>query len=117
MLILIVDDEPDWRFILRRFFENAGYDVAEAGNGAAALELARAVRPDLVVTDMMMPIMGGAELIEELRADSAALEIPIIAVSSDSHLGAGADAVLSKPALADEVVAMAAKLLATPKGP
>jgi CheY-like chemotaxis protein len=117
MLILIVDDEPDWRFILRRFFENAGYDVAEAGNGAAALELAKGAPPDLVVTDVMMPVMDGVELIEHLRADPATHEIPIVAVSGDPHLVTDADAILGKPTLADQVVAVAATLLAADKGP
>jgi CheY-like chemotaxis protein len=53
--------------------------------------------PDLVVTDMMMPVMGGAELIRRLRCDPVTAGIPVLAASGDSHLAAGADAVVAKP--------------------
>ncbi|MBG0568042.1 response regulator [Actinoplanes sp. NEAU-A11] len=58
--ILVVDDEPDLRFVLRRVLMRAGHEVVEAGDGAAALAAVSAWLPDLVVTDMMMPVMGGA---------------------------------------------------------
>ena len=53
--------------------------------------------PDLVVTDMMMPVMNGAELIRRLRSEPATADIPILAASSDPHLAEGADAVVPKP--------------------
>jgi CheY-like chemotaxis protein len=95
--VLVVDDEPDLRYILRRVFERAGYEVMDCGNGATALEAVHRSPPDLVMTDMMMPVMGGAELIRRLRGDSATAQIPILAVSGDAHLAIGADAVLTKP--------------------
>jgi CheY-like chemotaxis protein len=95
--ILVVDDEPDLRFLLRRIFEKAGHQVSEAWHGAAALDMVTAVRPDLVVTDMMMPVMGGAELIRRLRAEPGTATIPILAVSGDPHLAGGADAIVPKP--------------------
>ena len=95
--ILVVDDEPDQRFLLRRIFERAGHEVSDAGNGAAALAAVRESPPDLVVTDMMMPVMGGAELIRRLRGEPATAGIPIMAASGDSHLAGDADAVLAKP--------------------
>src|SRR2546430_13256574 len=69
--ILVVDDEPGQRFLLRRIFERAGHEVTDAGDGAAALRAVRQRAPDLVVTDMMMPVMGGAELIRCLRGEPA----------------------------------------------
>ena len=57
--ILVVDDEADLRFLLRRIFEKAGHEVTDAGHGAEALECVRGSPPELVVTDMMMPVMGG----------------------------------------------------------
>src|ERR1700685_1336098 len=60
--ILVVDDEPDLRFLLRRIFEKAGHEVTDAGHGAEALECVRGSPPELVVTDMMMPVMGGRDL-------------------------------------------------------
>ncbi len=95
--ILVVDDEPDLRFLLRRVFEAAGHAVSEAGNGADALTSVRRSPPDLVVTDMMMPVMGGVELIRRLRSDPTMRDIPIVAVSGHGHLAAQADAVVPKP--------------------
>src|SRR3984893_6757616 len=86
--ILVVDDEPDQRFLLRRIFERAGHEVSDARDGAAALKAVRESVPDLVVTDMMMPVMGGMELVRCLRADSATAHIPVLAASGDVHLAA-----------------------------
>jgi CheY-like chemotaxis protein len=111
--ILVVDDEPDLRFILRRCFERAGHEVVDAGHGAAALEVVRGRLPDLVVTDMMMPVMSGVELIERLRADPTTAAIPIVAVSGDPHLAGAADAILDKPVLATDILALVNGLLAS----
>jgi CheY-like chemotaxis protein len=110
--ILVVDDEPDLRFILRRVFERAGHEVMDAGHGAQALERVRVALPDLVVTDIMMPVMDGVELIRRLRADPATATIPILAASSDGHLADAADAVLPKPYVPDQLMAAANALLA-----
>ena len=107
----MVDDEPDQRYLLRRILERAGHTVADASHGAAALDSVRASPPDLVVTDMMMPVMGGVELIRRLHADPAAAEIPILAVTGDSQLAGGADAVLAKPYRAAQIMAAANALL------
>jgi CheY-like chemotaxis protein len=115
--ILVVDDEPDMRFMLRRILERAGHEVAEAGDGAAALTSVRHARPDLVITDISMPVMDGAELIRRLRGDAAVAAIPILAVSGDSHLAAGADAVLAKPYVWAELLALAEKLIVKGRGP
>ena len=108
----MVDDEPDLRFILRRIFERAGHEVADAGHGAAALECVIETPPDLVVTDMMMPVMGGAELIRRLRADPATAHIPVLAVTGNGQLAGAADVVLPKPYQADQILAAVAALLA-----
>ena len=62
--ILIVDDEPDVRFVLRMAFELAGHEIVEAHHGGAALERVPESRPDLVVTDVMMPVLDGLELVD-----------------------------------------------------
>jgi CheY-like chemotaxis protein len=108
---LVVDDEPDFRYFLRRIFERAGYQVVDASDGAAALACVRQSPPDLVVTDMMMPVMGGAELIRRLRANPATAQIPIIAETSDPEVAVGADAVMFKPYHHADVVAAAHALL------
>jgi two-component system chemotaxis response regulator CheY len=84
----------------------------DAGHGAEALESVRVALPDLVVTDIMMPVMDGVELIRRLRTDPATATILILAASSHSHLADGADAILSKPYVPDQLIAAARALLA-----
>ena len=93
----MVDDEPAQRFALRRILERAGHEVTDAGDGAAALRAVRESPPDLMVTDMMMPVMDGNELIRRMRSEPATAGIPILAASGDPHLAVGADAVIAKP--------------------
>ena len=109
--ILIVDDEPDVRFMIRLIFESAGYKVTEAANGAAAMERMLEHLPDLVVTDMMMPVMNGAELMARLRADPVMSGIPILAVTGNPDRAGEADATLAKPFEPKELVAVTASLL------
>lgn len=72
--------------------------MVEAHHGTAALERVQEARPDLIVTDLMMPVMGGRELIERLRSDPETATIPIVVLSANSGLAAeDADAALSKP--------------------
>lgn len=83
--ILVVDDEPATRSLLRLIFETAGYNVVEAPHGKAALEMIELKPlPDVVVTDLMMPIFGGAQFIERLRSDPRTAAIPIVVVSANS---------------------------------
>lgn len=109
--VLIVDDEPDLRVTLRRVFERAGHVVVEAGHGAAALAAVNEKPPDVIVTDMVMPVMNGAELIKRLRANPATAAVPIIAVSGDAHLADDADVILQKPVLAKDVLVVVNQLL------
>ena len=95
--VLVVDDEPDIRYLLRVTLERAGYTVVEAAHGRAALEQMRRSRPQLVLTDRMMPRMNGSDLIERLRADESTKAIPIVLITSTRGDQAGADALLTKP--------------------
>jgi CheY-like chemotaxis protein len=102
--ILVVEDDPSLRAMLRAIFEGAGYEVAEAGHGKAALDMLRGPDlPDILTTDLMMPIMGGNELIRRLRAEPRTASIPIVVVSANAMAAdgilalEGADAVISKP--------------------
>ena len=72
--ILVVDDEPLNRMLLRTILEHDGYTVLEAADGAAALEVARAKTPSLIIMDLHMPRIDGPELLKRLRADPALLE-------------------------------------------
>ena len=109
--LLIVEDEPDLRFLIRLVFEQAGHDVVEAGHGASALESIAASLPDLVVTDIMMPVMDGIELISRLRSEASTATIPILVVSGNGDLSVGADATLRKPFQPKELVMIATALL------
>lgn len=82
--ILVVDDEEDFRFILRDHFEDRGYEVAEAADGVEALEVFDSRPVDLVLTDIRMPRMSGEELIVELRRKRPFL--PIIGVTGHADL-------------------------------
>ena len=96
--ILVVDDEPNIRFLVRITLENGGFQVVEAHHGVAALNRVHETPPDVVVTDLMMPVMAGRELIERLRADPQTASIPIIVLSANDNVQRGnADLALSKP--------------------
>jgi CheY-like chemotaxis protein len=114
--VLVVDDEPDQRFMLRRIFERAGHRVVDVSNGDAALKAVKESQPDLVVTDIMMPIMDGVELIRRLRADPDSQPIPILSVSADWQLAIAADAVMAKPYQWKELIMVAERLLAVGRG-
>jgi CheY-like chemotaxis protein len=114
--ILVVDDEPDQRFLLRRILERAGHEVSDATDGAAALRAVRESAPDLLVTYLMMPVMGGVELICCLRGDPATAHIPILAASGDTHLAGAADAVLAKPYDLHHLLAVVDALLKEGRG-
>ena len=114
--ILVVDDEPAQRFALRRIFERAGHEVIDAGDGASALRAVRESPPDLVVTDMMMPVMDGNELIRQLRFEPATAGIPIVAASGDPDLAVGADAVIAKPYKWEQLTEVADGLLREGRG-
>ena len=112
--VLVVDDEPSVRFLLRVAFEMAGHEVEEAPNGLVAIhgvENGRA--PDLIATDFMMPLMNGGELIARLRANPETAEVPVILVSSSpgSERKTAADAFFSKPFDPAELAGCAARLL------
>ncbi|MBI3325107.1 MAG: PAS domain S-box protein, partial [Nitrospinae bacterium] len=76
--ILIVDDYPDTRQYLREVLEVSSHHLLEAANGAEALGLVRAERPDLIITDILMPTMDGFEFARHLRADETIAQTPVI---------------------------------------
>ena len=99
--ILIADDEPEIRNLLRPYLENENYQIIEAKDGREALSLLREKKPDLCLLDIMMPEMDGYHVLQELRKES---NIPVIILSAkdaDSEkilgLNLGADDYLAKP--------------------
>jgi CheY-like chemotaxis protein len=81
-VILIVDDEFGFPEMLRDMLQECGYDVALAINGRRALEVLQDRRVDLVITDLMMPVMNGAELATAIRGSAAYGTLPIVLMTS-----------------------------------
>ena len=102
--VLVADDVPASRATMVAMLEMVGFDTAVADNGEAALAMAKACKPDLIVIDVVMPVLGGLEAIERLRRLPTFEMLPIIAVSASASgadqargLAAGASAFLPKP--------------------
>lgn len=118
--LLVVEDDEQFREFLREVLGRHGYDVDAANDGKEALRLFDECRPDLVVTDLVMPGVDGLELVGELRRSSPT--IPIIAISGGMvtapqsylkvALALGANAVLEKPFYAEALLGKVAELLA-----
>lgn len=103
--LMLVDDAEALRFALGRVLRLHGFDVCEAKDGRDALTHLAAFQPQMVLTDLMMPVMDGIELIRQLHDTPATSEIPVVALTAnitdeagDSAREAGAVDVLAKPA-------------------
>ncbi len=101
--VLVVDDNPDDRKLLRRILENAEYEVSEVDGGAAAIEAIHTRCPTLVVLDLMMPEVDGFAVLEHLKSQAATRQIPVIVVTAKelgpeerSRLQQGVEALLQK---------------------
>ncbi|HYD09691.1 MAG TPA: response regulator [Acidimicrobiales bacterium] len=115
--ILIVDDEPDILLMLRMGLEDEGHDVFMAADGEMALARIAEHSPDLVVLDLMMPVLDGYGVLERLQADGGSA-MPVVVVSAkaesadiDRALGLGAREFVSKPFDLDRLVALVASTL------
>ncbi|HET6803921.1 MAG TPA: response regulator [Frateuria sp.] len=80
--VLVVDDEFGVAEVLEAILQDEGYRVVTAINGRQGLDRARETPPDLILLDLMMPIMGGAAMLEALRADAALAHVPVVVMSS-----------------------------------
>jgi CheY-like chemotaxis protein len=102
--ILVVDDERDSRDLTGDLLASAGYGVLYAGNGSEALTIVKQWHVDLIVMDMMMPIMDGVTAIRRLKSDALNARIPILAITGDpgsalrqQAVEAGCDTFMTKP--------------------
>ncbi len=114
--ILVVEDEPDMVLGLKDNFEFEGYEVVTAGDGAAGLEKARALKPDLVILDIMLPRLSGLEVCKTLRSEG--FEAPIIMLTARGQeidkvvgLELGADDYVTKPFSIRELLARVRAIL------
>ena len=110
--ILLVDDEADMLFLLGESFRECGYDVYTAENGAEGLEKYRAYSPGIIITDVMMPVKSGFDMVREIR--SGDLKTPIFFLTSKQSvtsavegLSTGANDYIRKPFSIQEVLARA----------
>jgi two-component system alkaline phosphatase synthesis response regulator PhoP len=110
--ILVVDDQPDIVAIARDYLDRAGFRVLTAGDGDAALRLARVEHPNLLVLDLMLPGMDGLDVTRALRRDPATADLPIIMLTAKVEetdrlvgLELGADDYITKPFSPRELVA------------
>jgi two-component system chemotaxis response regulator CheY len=111
--VLVVDDDRDIRDTVQELLEGEGYSVATAENGAVALQQLRHVRPQLILLDLIMPVMDGASFREAQMNDELLAAIPTIVMSAKSDPGKEAGpllvrACLSKPIELDELLALVA---------
>ena len=116
--VLIVDDEPNIVLSLEFLLKRAGYEVAVAGDGEAALAAMAAARPELVILDVMMPRVDGFEVCRRIQADPRWQGVKVLILSAKGRdidvakgLGVGADAYVTKPFATRELVAKVAELL------
>ncbi|CAN5267116.1 N/A [soil metagenome] len=119
--VLVVDDTPSIRFLIRTNLELAGFDVVEAADGDECLRLVSTERPDLITIDAVMPHRDGFSAVRALRADAGTASLPIVMVSTQAQAAdlkrgseAGADAYLTKPFDPDELIELIESLLAPP---
>ena len=111
-LVLLADDNGDMRHYVKRLLRSAGYRVETAGNGEEALEIARGSKPDLILSDVMMPKLDGFGLLQELRGDPQLRDVPVLLLSARAGdeakvegIRSGADDYLTKPFSARELLA------------
>ena len=82
--ILVADDEPDMRALLSDLLEEAGHEVTEAENGQVAVQKVQLELPDLVLLDVLMPMMNGIQVLQRLRNDPATEKLPVILLTAFS---------------------------------
>lgn len=117
-LVLLVEDNDDNRIIYSTILTHAGYRVEEVMDGEAAIEQARALRPAIILMDVSIPKIDGWQATQQLKADAATANIPIIALTahalqSDRQKAAdiGFDEYISKPAPPGDVLSAVQRLL------
>jgi two-component system, cell cycle response regulator DivK len=123
LLVLVVDDYQDARELYAEYFVFSGFRVAEASNGAEAVEKALELAPDVILMDLSLPGMDGWEATRRLKANGQTKHIPVVALTSHALAGfsdgakkAGCDAFVTKPCLPDRLVEEVQRLLARAPG-
>lgn len=118
--ILVVDDEPDVVMLIATTLRGEGFEVITAYDGLEALDKTAVEKPNLIILDIMMPMMSGYEVCQQLKSDPASQHIPVVCLSSAhtpdaraQSLHVGAVTLLTKPFLPNELVAQIKRHLPT----
>lgn len=119
--ILLVDDEPNLRELLRHMLEIGGFEVVEAEDGFDALDKLAENAPDMMILDVMMPNLDGVSLCKQLRATARFATLPIVMLSGKTQyhavqegLAAGANRYLCKPITVNELIQTVREVLSAP---
>jgi CheY-like chemotaxis protein len=122
-LVLVVDDFADAREMYGEYLKFCGFRVAEAQNGVEAIDIARKLKPDLILMDLSMPVVDGWEATRRLKADTTTRNIPVVALTghamaghSESAKSAGCDVVITKPCLPQDLIKEIKKMIGAPTG-
>ncbi len=117
--VLLVEDEPGIAGLLRDVLEDQGDAVLVATDGVTGLRRVRTEHPDLLLSNIQMPQMSGAEMVRAIRAESAFDSMPIILMSAAATLGEGvpSDGFFEKPFPLDALIATVARLLDLARAP
>ncbi|MBF6611988.1 MAG: response regulator [Chloroflexi bacterium] len=113
-LVLIVEDEPDNQEIMRAVVEDLlGYEVLLVADGVSAVEAAVTKQPDLILMDLMIPVLDGLEATSKLKSDKTTSHIPVVAITAlgrasdrQHSFESGAEAYVSKPFDLDQLVSL-----------
>ena len=116
--LLVAEDNPVNRELLRELLENRGYSVIEACNGQEALDMVEQSQPDLLLLDIGMPVLDGFAVVRKIRENPSLARLPVLAVTAyamrddrNNVLNAGFDGYLSKPINARELANELERLL------
>jgi two-component system, cell cycle response regulator DivK len=118
LIILVVEDFEDNRYMMKRLLEMSGYSVIEAVNGEEAVEMANSYRPDLILMDVSLPVLDGLAATRKIRENNLLEKTPIVAVSAhdtaDFHseaVSAGCNEFITKPVNFDDLEILVKRLL------
>jgi len=116
-LILLADDKPDLRRNLAEALTFEGFDVLQAADGKEGMSMLTSVRPSLIVTDLLMPVMDGFDFIRQIRLEPSLAGVPIIVFSAMPEeenrkkvLDLGANEYINKPSTLEAFLEVAVKL-------
>jgi CheY-like chemotaxis protein len=117
--ILIVEDDMDIREALEQILEGEGYQVVSAPNGKVALDRMREFKPQLVLLDLMMPVMNGWQFRQNQRQDDALAHVPVVIISADGSArreatAMGVQGFMQKPIELEDLLGVVATHVPTP---